>query len=233
MKREKLRMLSEKREVELPMQPSSVALVCCLILCLTGGLRDAAKRLRIPFFVIPVSCGALLALSRVCVPSGALAGLRAAEPLALLLALIAALRNGKRFLLAAICVSFACGLVGRLFLGALPNAAESGLLLALPSILAAGALFGIISPRKASAQERDLAAEASATLLITQCAPLFYGVCVMLEDWFLFDLPLQSVASAIRFDAQTIAFALVTLLWRIASFARADRRPAKRREVIL
>lgn len=215
------------------MKPSSVALACCLILCLTGGLRDAAKRLRVPFFVIPVSCGALLALSRVCVPSGALAGLRAAEPLALLLALIAALKNAKRFLLAAVCVSFACGLVGRLLLSALPNAAESGLLLALPSILAAGALFGFFPACKASAQERDCAAQASAALLITQCAPLFYGVCVMLEDWFLFDLPLQSVASAIRFDAQMIAFALVTLLWRFTPLMHAENRATKRREVIL
>ena len=83
-------------------------------------------------------------------------------------------------------VAFLAGLAGWLLARGFPQAAELGLLVALPAAMLSRACFK--RPRVG--------------LCMLLLAPMFYEFCVMLEDWYLFGFASMGLGDAVQFDAQ-------------------------------
>ena len=85
-----------------------------------------------------------------------------------------------------VALAFVCGLGARLLLGAFPHVYEPGALAALPA-----AILG-----------RFLIRGRRRGLLCTLLSPLFYGLMITLEDWYLFDFTKFSFGNMLQFNMQ-------------------------------
>lgn len=189
------------------MRLSDLVLTCVFILCCAGLTQRDCARLRISTGSLAAACLLLLALSNIRLPIGVSAHLDPALFAAAGWALFFCRREDR--LGACALLSLLCGAAARALMAAFPDAAEMGVLLALPSALAAWTFMR--EPRRA--------------LLVTQLAPLALALLIALENGYLFGSLLLSAGAAARFDAQAFGAVMLAVLWRIR-MPKAVSRPA-------
>lgn len=172
---------------------STVLCLAIFILCCTGVLEKTCARFR-------VSPGSVAALSLLLAGVSSIefsitehVSIHVATLLAAFCGVLLCLRTRCGF---AILLAFVCGLGARLLLGAFPQVYEPGALAALPA-----AILGrfLIHGRRRG-------------LLCTLLSPLFYGLLVTFEDWYLFDFTKFSLGSVLQFDMQLCGAVLYVIL---------------------
>lgn len=166
------------------MPVSTVLLAAIFILCCTGALDRTCRRLKIS----PGGVAAFAVLLGILSPAELPVGERVTLHPAYLAALAAGVGmcwNRPR-LLRSLLLSMACGVcawgMGSLF----PNVYEPGL------------LYGLLP----GALGRFLLRGRRQGLLCALIAPLFFGLMVSLEDWYLFDQVRIGLGSPLQFDMQ-------------------------------
>ena len=184
---------------------STVLCLAVVILGCTGGLEKTCRRFR-------VSTGNVVALSLL------LAALSSAEfsitehvsihVASLLAAICGGLLCLRRRVGFSILLAFVCALAARLLLGAFPHVYEPGALAALPA--------AILSRFLIRGRRRGL--------LCTLLAPLFYGLMIAVEDWYIFDFVHVCLGNALQFDMQLCGVVLYATLLAVPVRALTLRR---------
>ena len=126
------------------------------------------------------------------------------SPASLLLLLIGLyLCRGWPDIAEALLIAVLSGVLGWCLYSLIP-AYEAGALIALPAALV---------PRLLLRRRRT-------TLLCAVAAPLVFGLCRALEDWYLFDWRMLELGGGVQLDAQVAALFLLALLWYVPSRRR-------------
>lgn len=178
------------------MRLSTLLLVCLFLFACVRLTERTAWRLRIREGTIAALALALLALSAF--PVSLSASLSIAPGSIALLLFAIYLCRGLPDIVEALFTALLSGVLGWC-LCSIFTVYEMGALLALPAAL----LPWLLNGRKRTA------------LLAAIAAPLFYGLCRTLEDWYLFDWRIFEIGGGIQLDAQVAAIFLLALLWYI------------------
>lgn len=177
---------------------------CCFCLFLfacVGLTRRTAWRLRVQEGAIAACALLLLALSAFPL---ALSDAVSVSPASLLLLLIGLyLCRGWPDIAEALLIAVLSGALGWCLYSLIP-AYEAGALIALPAALV---------PRLLLRRRRT-------ALLCAVAAPLVFGLCRALEDWYLFDWRMLELGGGVQLDAQVAALFLLALLWYVPSRRR-------------
>lgn len=184
------------------LQISTVILIGLFILCCTGNMDGILARFRFRTGRIAALSLLLMALSALEYRLGAGFSVYPASLAALTFSILAV--RGERDAYSLPLAAFAGGVLGWLLSRAFPNAWEAGALLALPAALLARVLYR--GPRTG--------------LCLPLLSPLFYALCVMLEDWYLFGFASLGLGSALQLDAQLCGATLYGLLLLLPDFRR-------------
>ncbi|MEG1525675.1 MAG: hypothetical protein RRZ24_09700 [Clostridia bacterium] len=188
------------------MRLSTVLLFCLFILCCTGAANSACRRLQVfPGAVAALSllAAAISAFSWEIVPQCSI------FPASLLLIALCVcyLPINNADLVHSLLLAFVVGIFSWLIQSFVPAVYEPGVLLALPSAVAARWLLG----------------KKSAGLLCTLLSPLFYASMVLLEDWYLFDVVQITFGSPLQFDAQVCGALLYAIFLHIPRLHQINR----------
>ena len=187
------------------MRLSTLLLICLFLFACTHLTAKTAWRLRIQDGHIAALSLALLALGAFPLSLSASVTVNPASAALLVYALL--LCRGLPDILEALLTGLLAGLLGW-GLCSLIRFYEMGFLLALPAAI----LPALLQSRKRTA------------LLAATCAPLFYGLFRMLEDWYLFDWRTLAFGGDIQLDAQIAALFLLALLWYLPHGRRRGER---------
>lgn len=188
------------------MRLSTLLLLCLFLFCCTHLTERTAWRLRVQEGSIAALSLLLLALSAFPVQLSASVSLSPAS--LLLLAVSLRLCRGLPDIVEGLLMALLCGVLGWCVYNLL-TVYEMGLLPALPAAL----LPWLLGGRKRTA------------LLCATAAPLFFGLCRTLEDWYLFDWQVWELGGGVQLDAQMAAICLLALLWYVPL---RRRRPGAR-----
>lgn len=187
------------------MRLSTLLLICLFLFACTRLTAKTAWRLRIQDVHIAALSLALLALGAFPLSLSESVTVNPASAALLLYALC--LCRGVPDILEALLTGLLAGLIGWC-LCSLIHFYEMGVLLALPAAI----LPALLQSRKRTA------------LLAAACAPLFYGLFRMLEDWYLFDWRVLEFGGGIQLDAEIAALFLLALLWYLPLGRRRGAR---------
>lgn len=187
------------------MRLSTLLLLCLFLFCCVRLTARTAWRLRVREGSIAALSLVLLALSAFPVTLSPSVTLSPASVVLLLTALW--LCRGMPDIVEGLLMALLSGVLGWCLYNLL-TVYEMGMLLALPAAL----LPWLLGGRKRTA------------LLSAVAAPLFFGLCRTLEDWYLFDWRSLEIGGGIQLDAQMAAIFLLSLLWYVPLGRRRARR---------
>lgn len=179
------------------MRLSTLALLCVFILACTGLMRSTARRLCVAEGSIAALSVLLLAVSAFSPAVSAHISLNLAFCLTLLLGLL--LCRGLPDIADALLIAVCTGALGFAVYSMFPNFYEPGFLAGLPAALVSSQLF----------RRRRTA------LLSAAAAPLFFSLCVMFEEMYLFDSANLRLGDPVVLDAQMSSILLLFLLWHL------------------
>ena len=183
------------------MSLAALLLFCLFLFACVGLTRRTAWRLRVQEVAIAACALLLLALSAFPL---ALSDAVSVSPASLLLLLIGLyLCRGWPDIAEALLIAVLSGVLGWCLYSLIP-AYEAGALIALPAALV---------PRLLLRRRRT-------ALLCAVAAPLVFGLCRALEDWYLFDWRMLELGGGVQLDAQVAALFLLALLWYVPSRRR-------------
>ena len=174
---------------------STLVLISIFILDCAGFLRTTARRIEVSEGAVAAATLLTLALSAVQAPLAGIATLNLGFCLALLFGVLLcrSWKDAAETLVVALCA----GALGFGVYRLTADFYEPGLLACLP----AAGLSALLLPKRRSA------------LLAAVSAPVFFAVCVLFEDIYLFDAAALRLANPVAQDMQTMGAALSALLW--------------------
>lgn len=186
---------------------STLVLSCVMILCCTGLFGGTSHRLRVRTGSVAALCPLLAAAGTMVVMPFPWLRVNLGVLLLLFVSILLC-RDGIALsvsLLLAACMG-ACGFV---LVRTFPNFYEPGLLIALPTAVAAAILLH----------------NSRAALIGVVAAPLFYALYVLMEGYYLFHTALLDFAATEVFDAATVGAMLLFFFWwlKVLPFVRGSR----------
>lgn len=190
---------------------STLALISIFILACTGFLRMTVKRLDISEGAAAAATMLTLALSAVEMPIGQTVTLNLGFCLALLFGILLCHRwkeSAEAFV-----VALCAGALGFGVYRLTADFYEPGLLACLP----AAGLSALLLPNRRAA------------LLSAVAAPVFFAVCVLFEDIYLFDAATLRLANPVTQDMQIMGAVLSATLWPLPGVSRKGSKILRER----
>jgi hypothetical protein len=191
------------------MSLATLLLFCLFLFACVGLTGRTAWRLRVQEGAIAAFALVLLALSAFPVALSDDISLSCAS--LLLFATALRLCRGVPDIVEALLCAVPAGALGWCLYSLVPFY-EAGALLAVPAAL----IPRLLLRRKRTA------------LLAAVTAPLVFGLCRTLEDWYLFDWRALALGGGVQFDAQIAALFLLALLWYLPVRRRVAVPPRPR-----